>query len=327
MAGPSAQNTRAKTNPVSQGTWPQDATQPPPLHPISTGGGYTPTQLPPLPIPTTNLQGIPKPKEVIVSIGKFSLLGIAFSLILFGAFTFLSGFLLGMWIMKPASSLVPPPFKEGSALEFLPAQPAQSQNKTIQQALIKSAGTATESAISDAQLADKVPEFLAPFTRNAQSAVGQYMGHKVEEGAENKLNEFSQPQPINSAGSPMMEQSYPLPSATTPQRSPVPFSSALPSPMSSPSKNTSLQEDGVYTIQLGVYAAKDNAHTLVSHLQALNYTSQITEGKAPDGSNLYYVHSGLYQNYNAALTAASQFASTIPGALVMKISSTKKSAS
>lgn len=329
MAGASAQNTQAKMNPVSQGNWPQSAAQQQSLHPMSTGGGYIPPQLPSLPIPTTNVQ--PKSKEVIVSVGKFSLLGIAFSLILFGAFTFLSGFLLGMWMMKPASSPAPLSLKEDSTLEFTPVQPGSPQDKTIQQALVKGAGAATESAISDSGLARKAPDFLAPFAKSAQSAVGQYMGHKVEERAGSTLNESAPSQSINPAGSPSKEQLTPPPSNAAPQGNPTPFSSALPLPMSSPSTapstTTSSQEDGLYTIQLGVYAAQANAQTLVSHLQALNYTSQITEGKAPDGSSLYYVHSGLYQDYNKALTAASQFASIIPGATVMKISSTKKNAS
>lgn len=328
MAGASAQNTRARMNPVSQGNWPQSAAQQQPLHPMSTGGGYTPPQLPPLPIPTTNLQ--PKSKEVIVSIGKFSLLGVAFSLILFGAFTFLSGFLLGMWMMKPASP-VPLSLKEDSTLEFTPVQPGSPQDKTIQQALVKGAGTATESAISDSGLASKAPDFLAPFAKSAQSAVGQYMGHKVEERAGNTLTEFAPSQSINPVGSSPKGQLVSPTSNAAPQGSPTPFSNALPLPMSSPStppsSTTSSQEDGLYTIQLGVYAAQANAQALVSHLQALNYTSQITEGKAPDGSSLYYVHSGLYQDYNAALTAASQFASILPGATVMKISSTKKNVS
>jgi cell division protein FtsN len=84
----------------------------------------------------------------------------------------------------------------------------------------------------------------------------------------------------------------------------------------------------IYKIQLGAYAARDNAEALVSRLQALNYTSHVDQGKAQDGSAVYYVHSGVYKDYTTALEAASQFVSqNIPGAIVVKVSREDKSTS
>lgn len=44
-----------------------------------------------------------------------------------------------------------------------------------------------------------------------------------------------------------------------------------------------------------------------------------------NGGQLYYVHSGLYNDYGTALQAASQFTSqNIPGAMVVKVSSNQQ---
>lgn len=104
----------------------------------------------------------------------------------------------------------------------------------------------------------------------------------------------------------------------------------MPSTSPTSAGSTPLSQGGNegYTIQLGVYASKDNANGLVHDLQALNFIAHVSENKASDGTPLYYVHSGHYKDYTTALEAASHFASqNIPGAIIVKVSQKNVSAS
>ena len=294
---------------------------------------------PPISPQNANTQGSVPMKGMAVSVGKISLLAITFSLMLFGAFVFLSGFLLGMWFGGPETISFSPREKEAFTLGLLtPTQqapvpqttPVYPANGKPPQDFSKKVASAADDAITSAAIPG-VPDFLAPLVKATQTAVGQQADHKIQQQAGRQLA-----QPISSS------PQTPPPIGRLPQVShPQPSSSQLPitggvqhpvvvTPPSTPSSAPPSQTTGKegYTIQLGVYAAKENADTFVNHMQALNYTSHIAEGKASDGSPLYYVHSGLYNDYTTALEAASQFVSqNIPGATVVNLSKEDKGAS
>jgi cell division septation protein DedD len=333
MAEPSAINMNGQ---IQQNAWPQTASQQQPLHPMVAGGGPMPT----LPIQGNSMQGYGKTKEITVNMSRLSLLGISFCLMLLGALTFLGGFLLGMWFAGPSTPYVPTglgevvyPYQTQPSPQNI-AIPAQGEN-TLQN-LTGRAGEFTQSAVSSTKI-PTVPSFLAPLVTATQTAAGQQLGHNVQQQVNRQRNQGrpSSPQlqpplsPENQRTMPSPHYStYPtqpheqtLPTVATSQKGIHAPPSGGPSPLSQGGN------DG-YTIQLGVYASKDNAYALVNDLQALNFISHITESKAPDGTRLYYVHSGHYKDYTTALEAASQFASqNIPGAIIVKISQKNMNAS
>jgi cell division septation protein DedD len=295
-----------------------------PLHPMASGGASV--SLPPsLPTQTTSPQTGINTNGITFNMGKLSLLTISFSLMLLGALTFLGGFLLGLWFAGPSVSstnmgerptlgLLPPPSQNANG----------SQGGGVLQNIAGDAGYTAQSVLSNAPIPD-VPSFLTPLVTATQMAVGQQLGYKVQQklgngGRQSNSNNNLSPVPQTPLGA----MPYQLDS-TSPQRSnyaPLPLTP--PQGSASPTENTPSSSYGGsedYTIQLGVYASKENAAALVNQLQSLNFTSYTTESKAPDGRNLYYVHSGHYKDYSTAMEAASQFASkNIPGATVVRVS-------
>jgi len=341
MAGPSVQNLQEQGKQAPQNAWAQTAPIQQPLHPMVTGG-YGPPPLPPLAPQSANVQSGGMAKGITINMGKISLLAISLSLMLFGSFIFLGGFLLGMWFGGPEKVSFASRGGETLTLGLLPPQqqiPAAQtmpapQGGWIPADLSQQAGSAATNLVTNATIPG-VPQFLAPLATDIQSSVGQQTGTQVQQQVGGTLGQPvsppPQPQPTIPTGSTMAPQP-----ALTPQTSPMGHGS-LPvitqppvAPAAVSSKFLSQGQGGAdeYTIQLGVYAAQENANALVNHMQALNYTSHIIEGKAPDGNPLYYVHSGLYNDYTTALDAASQFASqNIPGATVVKVSSKNTNAS
>jgi|GEM_PF-4452252 len=311
-----------------------------PYHPAAMGaGGYV--QQPYPPSQGMGGQGDSKKTKSIVSIGNFSLFAIIFSLILFGTFTFLGGFLLGMWLESPPR-LPAPVEKESVSLAPPVASSSQPQPKvtkpadnTEQQSKIADMlGDTVGEAVSDVQTPD-VPDFLTPLITEAQDAASQQAASKTQKAVEQTQDigesssqppssaqpqSSSQPQTAAQSQSPASSQRHGLlPTQTSP---------GAPSSSSSSATQSLSQGKGDYSVQLGVYAAKENAEALQSNLQALNYTTYITAGKSSDGNTLYYVHSGSYKNYATATEAASQFTSrNIPGAIVIKISKNGNDAS
>jgi cell division septation protein DedD len=218
-------------------------------------------------------------------------------------------------------------------------------------------GYATQSAIDRKRIPD-VPSFLTPLVTATQNAVGQQMGYKAQQQVSKQLNRALSPSPSQTVPA-VQPQASPAPQTQTQTSSKVPSSapgSTKATPQTSPknSSDNSVSQSspghqetsqtksasssgaapvspsgtGEYTIQLGIYAAKENATALVNHLQDLNYTSHIIEGKSPEGSALYYVHSGDFKDYNTALDAVSQYVSqNIPGAIVVKVSKNGKGTS
>lgn len=308
------------------------------FHPMAvggTGGNYTPF-VPQIPFQISNAQNNGRAREIPVSMGKISLLTISFSLMLLGAFTFLGGFLLGIWVAgsnvsQPMSPYLPPQ----QAMPYYPTGAPYPQGMGTQQMsnfeqnVGRHVGSVTEAAIKDVQI-HGVPTVLSPLIKVAQSEIGRQVGEKTEDFLKQQLRTnqpYSQqqlsPPPVSSVEhySPQSSRGHTQLPVITPQ-------SRAPSaaPVADSFSPTSQESGENYTIQLGVYASHENANALVNHLQALNYPSQITEGKSPDGSKMYYVHSGFYKDYPTALNAASHFATqNIPGAIIVKIGPQHKS--
>lgn len=336
MAEPSPKDTQEQIRQAQQYAW-QIPPQQPSSYPMATGGGYA---LPPspfsLPIQNTGPQGSAKNKGITISMGRLSLLAVVFSLLILGALTFFGGFLLGIWFATPSQTYVPG--VETPTLGLLPPQQSQQVTPTSAtgsdalQNYAGQAGYATQSIVSNANVPN-VPSFLNPLVAATQSAIGQQMGYKVQQqiGQRGQApSPSAQPQTIVPLPSPNRAPPLQLgaPSASQPSRASIPASMSNQALSSAPKEAVfPSQEKGEYTVQLGVYASKDNASALMNHLQSLNLTSHITQSKDPNGSDLYYVHSGHYKDYNMAMQAASQFgAYNIPGAIVVNVSQNNKSA-
>ncbi len=330
MVGPSAQDIH-----------PQESYVPPaavgparcPQQPYQQSG-YTQPQ----PYPPPQGMGAPgdsKKNKAIVSIGNFSLFAIILSLIFFGTFTFLGGFLLGMWLESPTLPTVIVNQDETSLSLAPPSQPQEKVVKTTKNTEQSSKiadllGDTVGESVSDIQAPD-MPDFLTPLVTEAQDAAAKQAASKTQQAVDQ--------------GQQVVQPSSHSPSSVQPQAPASPQSSASPqrhgllatqmlqevsatSSPSSPSTRPFSQGEGPYSVQLGVYAAKENAEALKNNLQALNYSTYITAGKSSDGNTLYYVHSGSYKNYATAASAASQFTSrNIPGAIVIKISKNGNDAS
>ncbi|MBY0501312.1 MAG: SPOR domain-containing protein [Alphaproteobacteria bacterium] len=390
MAEEAPPDLQAQIKQSQQNAWTQASAYQQPVHPMAAQGG---SAMMPLSYPqSSSSQPTSSSKNATVSMGKMSLLGIAFSLMLLGAFTFLGGFLLGMWFEGPKPSayvnqalpsqtptigLLPPQqqgtIPQAGAPQAMSPQTVpmshhddggvrqaigqESQDIGFNRIASSDVGYATQSAIVHKHIPD-VPSFLTPLVTATQNAVGQQMGYKAQQQVTKQLNRAFSPsqsqtvpttQPQTSPSSqPQTQTSSKVPSSAagstkSPSQTPQKNSSDNSDFQSSPGQQTTSQAKsgtssetssvssngkGEYTIQLGIYAAKENATALVNHLQDLNYTSRIIEGKSPEGSALYYVHSGDYNDYNTALDAASQYVSqNIPGAIVVKVSKNGKGTS
>ncbi|HUX79891.1 MAG TPA: SPOR domain-containing protein [Alphaproteobacteria bacterium] len=328
---------------TQQNAWAQTASQQQPLHPMVTGGGYMPSPPPTLPIQERSVQAYPKNKEITVSMGRLSLLSIAFSLMFLGALTFLGGFLLGIWFAGPSTSAASPNNTEARLLSFLHNQQNLSQNTAPSpqgehaiQNLTGRVGEITHSTISNTTVPN-VPSFLAPLVTATKNAAGQQLEYKIQQQMNSQAG---QPSASSSQSRPSVQHQYQrsLPSSHYGNSSILPMEpitppvitphQGMPSPSTSHQESMPLTQGQLedYTIQLGVFASKENAYSLVNDLQALNFITYITESKAQDGSHLYYVHSGRYKDYADALEAASQFAAqNIPGAIIVKVSQENKS--
>lgn len=345
MAGPSAQEIQEQMR-RSQQLIGMDAAAQQPFHSVAPGGNYAPF-VPQAPFQIAGVPNNVKTRGVPVSMGKLSLLAISFSLMLLGAFTFLGGFLLGIWVAGPRVSQpiggYLPPQQNAPYYPAYPQGGSMQQGPSFEQNLGKRLGSAAESVIKDSDI-NGVPTALSPLIKAAQSEIGKRVGERTEDLVKQQtwVSPLSAPQQYPSpSASPV--QSYPSQPLGPTHPSAAPFQSYPSQPSEpthlpvvtpqsgiSPTSFTpvSQENDGSYTIQLGVYASYENANGLVNHMQALSYPSQVTEGKAPDGSKIYYVHSGLYRDYTTALAAASQFVSqNIPGAIIVKVSQQHKNAS
>jgi cell division septation protein DedD len=300
------------------------------VHPMAAAAAPAQAQVLPQP-QTLPIQNVPPPTGktsavTTITMGKLSLFSITLSLMLLGALTFLSGFLLGMWFSAPTpGSYLAPLSSQGQTMEAIPSPAAPEQYPTsagdtslgskLQSIASQQAGTIAQSTVTQAKPTN-IPSFLTPLVSATAAAIGKQAGMKTQQEASQLINQASST--VHSAvTTPAPPPGMPTitPNTSVPTAAPQPSPSSMAQP--SAASPTSSEK---YTIQLGVYASKENATNLVSQLQGLNINASITQSKAPDGTTVYYVHSGLYGDYNMANEAASQFADQIPGALVVKVS-------
>lgn len=335
--------------------------------PMSSPEKYMP-YIPPNPYVPPGLISQANLRGTSVNVSKISLLGMSFSLMLLGAFTFLGGFFLGIWVarpqwIQPIGGYTSPP----QNVYYAAPQTSypQHQGTPARNELASDIGDTAKTSITSAPLQHE-QIIASPLVRAAQEELGRQVGQGTEtlvrEG-QRELPSYSSTQiapmptpavnsyatePVPSAPQPASPVNHYLPQAephtqvapappppvspsaapqiappTTPTPLPVitPQSGLNSAPIVEAMSHSSQATDEVYTVQLGEYASLENANALVNHMQALNYASQITEGKAVDGSKIYYVHSGFYKDYTTAHQVASQFVKyNIPGVIIVKIS-------
>lgn len=257
------------------------------FHPMAAGGNYVPF-VPQAPFQVANAQNNVRPREAPINMGKLSLLSISFSLMLLGAFTFLGGFLMGIWV---AGTTVTPTMNYAPPSPYYPPTTAYPQERrelsNYEQNMGRQLGTATESAIKDTEIRG-VPTILSPLIKATQSEIGKQVGGRTEEYLKQQFvapQPYPQPQYSAPPVSPYSPQSPERPSER-PAHLPVVTSQNGAAADSLPvSYSPAAQDnDGGFTVQLGVYASQENANGLVNHIRALGYPSQVTSGKAPDGA-------------------------------------------
>lgn len=360
MAGATSQQTTTGQESAAHPTPPQ-----PPLHPMVTGGSYMPPPSPMTAQSMTPRKSADLPVKIsnlsLVSI-TFSLMLLGIFTFLGGFFLgmWMSGPSTPYVAGPRMEQLQPSPYD-------LPAGPTYTapQDDGVRQALAKGAGQSAQYAVTEKTIPG-VPSFLQPLVRATQTAGGRQLGRETQSTVERYTHPSTSSRPTTPStkrpqkeaprsslrptvpsipSTPPSKTAPPAPTATphtpgvaappTTPSAPTKAPSTLPSPQTKPtaplshkSQASPHEAEGNYSIQLGVFATKENADDLVSRLQGINYVSQVTEGKGSDGSHIYYVHSGAYKDYTQAQEAASQFVSRgIPGAIVVDVSSKNKKSS
>jgi len=268
---------------------------PPPSQPAPGGtGGYVPppsptypTQAfgPPYALPP-QMQPVVKSAPAMVMLGNLSLFAMAASLVFFGAFTFLGGFLLGMWFEVPAPVRYVSQREEAQAGLSQPQRMPQASEGSVSREMQGALGQSAKMAFGKATHGN-IPALLHPVAAVTQAAVGHQVAH--------------------------LAQTLPAALPASEPQQPSSQGAALPGGI------------GDYTVQLGVYAAPENATRFKEQMQALGQPAIVVEGKSQEGDALYYVQSGSYHDYATALEAVGQLAAHAPGAIVVKLPAQKAS--
>ena len=158
--------------------------------------------------------------------GKLSLLAICLSIMLLGAFTFLGGFLLGMWFAGPSTttSAVNVPV-QGSTSELAahagttgtdPTGLIQKESSDIGFGNIAStqAGLIAREQVSRTQIPG-VPSFLTPLVTATQAAVGQQVERKTSRAVKSQLTPSTTPQTSTSPPTTTRQTTTQQPHTTT----------------------------------------------------------------------------------------------------------------
>ena len=303
-------------------------------------------------------KGIAKGKGYTFTMGKLSLLAISLSLMVLGAFTFFSGFLVGAWYYEktqpaqvnyamsqsqPSGGMV-----GGMVNNDISSLRGGIADEAKKIGLGSMAGGATAYQVRGAlQSTDipGVPSFLQPFVDQVKDVLGAEAGSaagKVVRGEVGKAISSSQPSTGSSDGKESSGGAGGAASSSSPSAS---SSTSAPSPSTSPSSSSDSSSaggpgssaaaaksadsgskaKGEYTIQLGAYVAKENADAMTKTLKMKNYDAYVEEGKESSGQSIYYVRVGHYDTYDFAHTVALRFIdNNIPGATIVKVSNDKK---
>src|SRR3990167_5101557 len=126
-------------------------------------GNYVP-YVPQMSYPVPGVANNTNPRGIPVNVGKISLLAISFSLMLLGAFTFLGGFLLGIWVAGPRVSqsmggYLPPQqtISYSHPGVTYPQEMGTQHVYKVEQNIGRHIGAATEAAIKEPEI-HSVPE-------------------------------------------------------------------------------------------------------------------------------------------------------------------------
>src|SRR3990167_9951167 len=145
-------------------------------------GNYVP-YVPQMSYPVPGVANNTNPRGIPVNVGKISLLGISFSLMLLGAFTFLGGFFLGIWVARPQISQPVGGYTSfPQNVSYAPANVSypQRQGTPFREDVGRDMGYATKATIMSAQIHGE-PTILSPLIRAAQEEVGKELGQRTEE--------------------------------------------------------------------------------------------------------------------------------------------------
>ncbi|MGL5784604.1 MAG: SPOR domain-containing protein [Alphaproteobacteria bacterium] len=217
-------------------------------------------------------------KEAYGGIGRLSLLSIGLSLMLLGICFFGSGFWVGCWFSGKNTTV--------SSLASLSLAPGKSPlNASHTNALLEILGAAGGNIGRIAGAAQRVVEEERQTTEPVEGNVAQ-----------NSASVVNTPSGTST-----------IPGLTTTIIPPQAPGSSVSSAMA-PHGNVSSSPQTLYSVQLGAYAARDNAIDLMHKLQGLTIPTFLVEGKNTDGTPVFYVRAGSYHPFGLAQTAAKSIA-------------------
>lgn len=265
-----------------------------------------------------------KSKTTMVTIGNFSLFAIVLNLVLLGGFTFLGGFLVGLWVGGPgpygygghslASQTYPTVMSAPPVAPQTQTSPVHVEPTTQTQSseLASKAGEAASGAVSEFS-PHNLPAFLEPLVKDVQGVVQKEAAQKAQKAVEHLVGSSSQ-HAVSGGSSTSSSDSHHPESAPSASHSSAP--SASPHSSLSPSKS----KKEAYAVQLGVFASHENARDLQKRLQGLNYRTQVKATSVANEEGVAYeVHSGHYDTHDNAMHAAAQFKADVPGATVVRL--------
>lgn len=283
-------------------------------------------------------KGIAKGKGYTFTMGKLSLLAISLSLMLLGGFTFFSGFMVGAWYFgKTApistagagigSQLAGAVGGSGSASGFESAAAGEAKSLGLGNIAGSSADVQIQSAIASTNVPG-VPSFLQPFVSQVKTALGQKAGSAASQAIQGGVNKAaaSKPASTSSGASPASSSGAASSGGSSGSAAADGSSSSSEAGPSAAAGSKSSSAEGDFTVQVGAYAAKENAESMLSTLKMKNYDAYIEDGKESSGQDIYYVRVGHYDSHQMAYTVATNFSdNNIPGATIVKVKDDKKS--
>lgn len=281
-------------------------------------------------------KGIAKGKGYTFTMGKLSLLAISLSLMLLGALTFFSGFMVGAWYFgKTApvattgagigSQLAGAVGGSGSTSGLEAAAAGEAKSLGLGNIAGSSADVQIQSAIASTNVPG-VPSFLQPFVSQVKTALGQKAGSAASQAIQGGVNKAAASKPASSSGASSSSSGAAASGGSSGSAAATGSSSSSGTGSSAAAGSKSSSAEGDFTVQVGAYAAKENAESMLESLKMKNYDAYIEDGKESSGQDIYYVRVGHYDNHQMAYTVATNFSdNNIPGATIVKVKDDKKS--
>ena len=284
-------------------------------------------------------KGIAKGKGYTFTMGKLSLLAISLSLMLLGAFTFFSGLMVGAWYFGKTAPVSMASAGIGSQLAaaagggagagsvsgFEAAAAGGAKKLGLGNIAGSSADVQIQSAIASTNIPG-VPSFLQPFVSQVKTALGTKAGSAASQAIQGGVNKAATPKPAATSGGGASSSSSAAGATSSGSASGAGSSSDAGAGSGAVAGSKSSAAKGEFTVQVGAYAAKENADVMLNNLKMKNYDAYVEDGKEPTGQEIYYVRVGHYDSHEMAYTVATNFSdSNIPGATIVKVKDDKKS--